>query len=194
MSCENGFLRFYLNGILTTELLNFALDFQFIIFKQNRFRFPDLILQFQDVAQLSSLGQPASRGSQARAWASKGGWCRCRGDRLHAADRPGGHPLVTITHRADHCLLYVYQLYKNRHHGMAMLPRARDIDDVAPTRPAPNQTLAATPTLTMAVPLPCREAGLMLCRSWMAWGWLSKTPGRIHCTIFGTEIVTLTRS
>ena len=73
--------------------------------------------------------------------------------------------------------LYVYQLYKNRHHGMAMLPRARDIDDVAPTRPAPNQTLAATPTLTMTVPLPCREAGLLLCRSWMAWGWLSETRG-----------------
>ena len=71
--------------------------------------------------------------------------------------------------------LNVYQLYKNRHHGMAMLPRARDIDDVAPTRPAPNQTLAATPTLTMAVHLPCREAGLLLCRSSVAWGWLSKT-------------------
>lgn len=73
--------------------------------------------------------------------------------------------------------LNVYQLYKIPLHGMAMLPGARDIDDVAPTRPAPNQTLAATPTLTMAVPLPCREAGLLLCRSWMAWGWLSETRG-----------------
>ena len=71
----------------------------------------------------------------------------------------------------------VYQLYKNTPAWHGMLPSARDIDDVAPTRSAPNQTLAATPTLTMAVPLPCREAGLLLCRSSMAWGWLSKTGG-----------------
>ena len=71
--------------------------------------------------------------------------------------------------------LNVYQLYKNRHHGMAMLPGARATDDVGRDRPGAQQTLAPTPTLTMAVPLSHREAGLLLCRSWMAWGWLSET-------------------
>ena len=73
--------------------------------------------------------------------------------------------------------LNVYQLYKNRHHGMAMLPGARATDDVGRDRPGAQQTLAATPTLTMVMPLPHREAGLLLCRSWTAWGWLSETGG-----------------
>ena len=58
-----------------------------------------------------------------------------------------------------------------------MLPGARATDDVGRDRPGAQQTLAPTPTLTMAVPLSHREAGLLLCRSWMAWGWLSETGG-----------------
>ena len=58
--------------------------------------------------------------------------------------------------------LSVYQLYKNRHHGMAMLLGARATDDVGRDRPDAQQTLAPTPTLTMAVPMSHREAGLLL--------------------------------
>eukprot|EP01052_Picozoa_sp_SAG31_P005670 SAG31_NODE_252_length_19068_cov_18.307713_9_plen_153_part_00 len=56
----------------------------------------------------------------------------------------------------------VYQLYKIRRHGMAMHPGALDIDDVARARPAPNQLLAATPTLTMVVLCTATLTGLLL--------------------------------
>ena len=69
----------------------------------------------------------------------------------------------------------VYQLYKIRRHGMAMLPGALDIDEVARARPAPNQLLAATPALTMVVLCTAALTGLLLCRSSVAWGWLLET-------------------
>ena len=76
-----------------------------------------------------------------------------------------------------HGRLNVYQLYKNTPAWHGQLPGARATDDVGRDRPGAQQTLAATPTLTMVMPLPHREAGLLLCRSSMAWGWLSETRG-----------------
>ena len=56
----------------------------------------------------------------------------------------------------------VYQLYKNTPAWHGQLPGARATDDVGRDRPGAQQTLAATPTLTMVMPLPHREARMLL--------------------------------
>ena len=71
----------------------------------------------------------------------------------------------------------VYQLYKIRLHAMTSHPGARPIDDVGRDRPGAQQTLVATPTLTMVVPLPHHDADLLLYRSSTAWGWVLETGG-----------------
>ena len=71
----------------------------------------------------------------------------------------------------------VYQLYKIRLHAMTSHPGARPIDDVGRDRPGAQQTLVATPTLTMVVPLPHHDADLLLFRSSTAWGWVLETGG-----------------
>ena len=70
----------------------------------------------------------------------------------------------------------VYQLYKIRLHAMTSHPGARPIDDVGRDRPGAQQTLVATPTLTMVVPLPHHDADLLLYRSSVAW----RTPNHGH--------------
>ena len=71
----------------------------------------------------------------------------------------------------------VFQLYKIRLHAMTSHPGARPIDDVGRDRPGAQQTLVATPTLTMVVPLPRHDADLLLSRSSTAWGWVLETGG-----------------
>ena len=71
----------------------------------------------------------------------------------------------------------VYKLYKIRLHAMTSHPGARPIDDVGRDRPGAQQTLVATPTLTMVVPLPHHDADLLLSRSSTAWGWRLETGG-----------------
>ena len=71
----------------------------------------------------------------------------------------------------------VYKLYKIRLHAMTSHPGARPIDDVGRDRPGAQQTLVATPTLTMVVPLPHHDADLLLYRSSVAWGWVLETGG-----------------